>query len=446
MSTLYQSVSVTCPNCRQPFTTPVVTLIDAVENPETKSLLLSGQINVAACPHCGHAGMLGTPLVYHDADKELLFAYIPGELGLSESNQQQVIGDITNQLLSSLPSEKRKGYLLQPKTFWRLEGMLESILEADGVTPEMLQAQREKIQLLERLLETTDIDTRKIVAQENEGRIDYEFFQLLSLQIEVSQGQDDGSLEELLNLRRQLLDWTSTGKEMAAREEAISSLGDQVTREGLLEKLVDAALAGHDTKVETMVTVARPAIDYVFYQQLTQQIDTAHQEGQEDKAETLRNLREKILDLTAQVDAEIQRLSNRATQLLQTILDSDEPAQTLRTHLHEIDDVFLNVLAARMADAEKGQRTEEIAKIAQISQALMALVEESQPPEVQLVSKLLGAEYPSGTETLLTEAKDLLSDDLLQIMEAIIAEFQGSGRIEPAERLAKIKEQAEGMI
>ena len=115
-------------------------------------MLLSGQLNVAVCPQCGHAGMLATPLLYHDADKELLFTFVPSELGASELEQQRMFGEATSRIISSLPAEQRKAYLLQPRSFLRLEAMVEAILEADGITPEMLAAQRARVALLDRLL------------------------------------------------------------------------------------------------------------------------------------------------------------------------------------------------------------------------------------------------------------------------------------------------------
>ena len=94
----YQTVPVTCPSCQNRFVSPVLTTIDVGQRPEAKTLFLSGQLNVAVCPQCGHAGVLSTPLVYHDPDKELLFTYLPSELGVPEDERQRLIGDLTNRI------------------------------------------------------------------------------------------------------------------------------------------------------------------------------------------------------------------------------------------------------------------------------------------------------------------------------------------------------------
>ena len=253
----YQTVPVTCPSCSNRFVSPVLTTIDAGQDPEAKAMFLSGQINVAACPQCGHAGMLSTPLVYHDPNKELLFTYVPAELGLPEIEQQRLIGDLTNRVMSSLPPEQRKGYLLRPQSFLRIEGMVEAVLEADGITPEMLEAQRAKADLLDRLLRETSDDSRRTIMRENDEQLDYEFFQILTLNIELAQANaQEEAVGQLLELRRQLLEWTTTGTQVAIREDAIRELGSELTREGLLKKLVEASQAGEDTKVETMIAVA----------------------------------------------------------------------------------------------------------------------------------------------------------------------------------------------
>lgn len=442
----YQTVPVTCPNCNNRFVSPVLTIVDVGQTPEAKALLLSGQLNIAVCPQCGHAGMLSTPMVYHDPEKEILFTYLASELGLPEVEQQRIIGDMTNRVISALPAEQRKGYLLRPDGFFRLERMIEAILEADGITPEMLQAQRAKTTLLDRLLRASSDDARQLIVQENETQIDYEFFQILTLNIELAQanGQEE-AVQQLLGLRKQLLAWTAAGREVADREEAIKELGTELTREGLLEKLIDAALAGKQTKVETMVAVARPAIDYVFYQELTARIETAEQTGSTQQARTLKALRENILELTAEIDAEVQKATEEAAKLLQKILQSDDLEKTVRANQGRIDDLFMSALAMNIQSAEQSGRSDDVERLAQLSDIIMNLVQESQPPEIQLINRLMSVEYPNGTQMLLDENRQRVNPQLLEIMQLVEEDLIQSGREEVARRLTKIREQAATM-
>ena len=443
----YQTVPVTCPNCQYQFVAPVLTIIDAGQSPEAKALFLSGQINVAACPQCGHAGMLSTPLVYHDPEKELLFTFVPPASSVTETEQQRIIGDLTNRVISTLPTEQRKGYLLHPRGFLRLETMIEAILKADGITKEMLEAQRAKTNLLDRLLRATSDKVRRVIAQENEERIDYEFFQLLTLNIELVQARgQDQTAQQLLRLRGQLLDWTTTGKEVTAREEAIKSLGTEITREGLLDKVVEAALAGEQAKVETMVAVARPAVDYIFYQQLTGRIEAAERAGKVEDAKTLKSLRQTILDLTAQIDAQVQQATEQAAQFLQEATDSDNPEKAIRANLDQVDELFLGVLATNLDAAKRSGQTERLERLQQISEVITNLILESQPPEIQLINQLLAAEYPDSTQALLEENQQQVKAELLETMQLVGNDLAQRGREEAAQRLAHIREQAAAMV
>lgn len=439
----YQTVPVTCPSCSNRFVSPVLTTIDAGQDPEAKAMFLSGQINVAVCPQCGHAGMLSTPLVYHDPNKELLFTYVPAELGLPETEQQRLIGDLTNRVMSSLPPEQRKGYLLRPQSFLRIEGMVEAVLEADGITPEMLAAQRAKADLLDQLLRETSDDSRRAIVRENDEQLDYEFFQILTLNIELAQANaQEEAVAQLLELRRQLLEWTTVGHQVADREDAIRELGSELTREGLLEKLVEASRAGEDTKVETMIAVGRPAIDYVFYQQLTARIEAEDERGNTNEADELKALRERVLDVTAAVDAELQRATEQANQLLQQILASEDLEASVSSHLDQIDELFLNALALNLQAAEQAGRADEAQRLQQLGDILMRLIQESQPPELQFINSLLTADYPDGTQALLEENRQQIDDRMLELMRLVEDDLTQSGRVELAQRLAGIQIQA----
>lgn len=439
----YQTASIACPNCQHRFTTPVLTIIDVDQNPQLKSLFLSGQINVAVCPQCGQGGELATPLVYHDSEKELLLTLVPAEMGLSDLEQQRIIGDLTNRVISALPPEKRKGYLLRPRTFMRRETMIEAILEADGITPEMLEAQRARADLLERLVSTTSEEARRAIAQANDAQIDYEFLHLLSLNLDLAEARGHAdAAQQLKTLRQQLLDWTTIGQEATRQGEAIRSLGPEVSREELLDKVVAAALEGQDSIVQALVAVARPVIDYAFYQQLAARIEVAEQAGDAEQAKTLKQLRETILELTTQLDAEYRQAALEAGELLEQILDSEDLEQAVRDNVQGIDETFLDVLGASMETAREAGQEEDIEKLRRVAAAIGKLVEESQPAELQFINELMQADYPDGTQALLVENRDQVDEVFLELMDIISADLAQRGQEEAARQMAKIREQA----
>ena len=448
-SALYQTIPITCPNCRTRFATPVMTIIDVGQHPEAKAIFMSGQLNIAACPQCGYAGMLNTPLVYHDPDKELLLTYVPTEIGLSEVEQQRIVGDLTNRVISALPAEKRKGYLLRPKSYLRLEAMLKDVREAEGITQEVLDAQRAQAELLDRLLRAGEEQARQAIVQANDAQIDYQFLDLLALNIEVAQrGQQPALASELLALQEQLLRWTTLGRELAARQEAIAGLGQQLTREGLLDKLIEAATQGGETKsvkIETLVAVGRPAIDYIFYQQLTERIAAAERAGQREQAETFTALRQTILDETARLDEQERQAAEEAMELLQQALESDDPQAFIRANISQVDDLFMSILAANLQAAERAGQTEAVEQLGKIGEAVTAFILESQPPEIQFVNQLLSSEYPEGTLALLQENRQRITGQLLEVMRLVADDLAKSGRQETAQRMVQVREQAAGM-
>jgi len=250
----------------------------------------------------------------------------------------------------------------------------------------------------------------------------------------------------LATLRQQLLDWTSAGKEVAARQEAIRELGPQVTREELLDKLVAAEQAGDETRIETMVAVARPLVDYTFYQQLSERIEAAEAAGQQDEVGSLKSLRQKVLELTAEIDAEMQQLAQESGALLEEIAASDDVEQAVRDSLPRLDQFTMELLAERMHAAEQAGDRQRMEQLQRVADALMRVIEESQPQEIRFINELLSTDYPAGTGTLLEERRALVSEELLGLMELVEKDLAEENRAELASRLAQIRQQAAGFL
>ena len=183
-----QAASVTCPACGTQFSVQVYSIIDVGQDPQQKQQFLSGQLNQARCPQCGTGGMLATPFLYHDPGKQLALVFLPSSLNMPEDRQQRLIGQLTNEAMMSLPPEERRSYLFQPAVFFRMEGLMKRILEADGITEEMLAAQEAKVRLIEEFLETQgDEDTLRSLADEHRQSLDYGFFQTLTANLEAAE-------------------------------------------------------------------------------------------------------------------------------------------------------------------------------------------------------------------------------------------------------------------
>ena len=202
----------TCPQCRQPVLVEVEQVFDMAKDPLAKQKILSNQANFFQCSACGYQGLLGIPIVYHDPEKELLLTFFPPDLNTPVNEQEKQIGPLIQRIMDNLPKEQRKAYLLQPKSMLTYQTLIEKILEADGITKEMLEDQQQRINLLERLLKTP-ADQRLDVINKEKDIIDINFFSILSRIIESAMAQgDEESQKPLLELQKLLFENTETGK------------------------------------------------------------------------------------------------------------------------------------------------------------------------------------------------------------------------------------------
>ena len=444
MASTPQILPVTCPYCRAKFTAPIRRVVDVSQEPQLKAALLQGRLNLATCPQCGNTGMLNAPFIYHDLEKELALCFVPAELNLAATDQQKLIGDLTNAVINSLSPEKRKGYLLQPKVFFSLQGLLDIILQADGITKEMIEAQRARGELIYKLLDAKDGERLKQLVEEHDAELDYEFFQTLTAAIETARadGKDDLA-QHLLALRTRLLDLSTVGKREAAQRKVIESLGEKVTREDLLQKMIECE---DKDQLQTYVALGRPLMDYTFFLALAEKINSAQAEGKIEEAQRLTDLRARILELQAKYDAEVAIALQRAADLLREILQSQDRKATARKHLREIDDTFFAILSANIAQAEEKGQKEIADDLRQVGDLILELLHESAPPEIRLINQLMKAKYPKGTKKILEKNATQVTAELIEVMDFMTANLKRDGHEEAAQRLSKIRIQAAEMI
>src|SRR3990172_2498514 len=129
-----------------------------------------------------------------------------------------------------------------------LQGLIEKVLEGEGITKEMLDAQKKRVELLQRMLTATETALPDLVKQEV-ANIDGEFFTLLSRMLEAAiAARDETAVNKMGKLQEELLAHTEIGKqikeqadEIEAARKALESAGKELTREKLLELLIDTA-------------------------------------------------------------------------------------------------------------------------------------------------------------------------------------------------------------
>lgn len=423
---------ISCPQCQKRYIVQVRSVIDVGEEPELKEEFLRGQVNYAECPECGSAGVLSTPLLYHDPEKELLITFVPPEMGLAAQQQEQVVGSLVKAVMDSLPAEKRKGYFLKPKSALTYDSLYDMVLEADGISPEVLERQRAQLKLLNSLLVAADDDkTIDKLVEENRAQLDYSFFLLLGNAIDAqSEGGRKEDVAVLTKLRDKLLARVNLSAPEAAPEAA--SYDELVT-------LLQGAMG--DKSWTATVAVNRQRLDYGFFQALTAQIEAAEQAGQKEEADRLTALRDAVLDELDAQDKMLRDVEDRALLLTLKIAIAPDIAAAVRANVDHIDQMFLNVVA-RLQSVATAQKEEEVAgRLHTVLETTLEVIEEKLPPANRLINKLMRGQYPEGTNALLEAHRGLLDDAFLNTYDQYVTRVQRTGADELVEHAKKVREQ-----
>lgn len=425
-----------CPNCRQPVIVEIEQLFDVGVDPQNKQRILSGMANHISCPNCRFEGSAAVPIVYHDPEKELLLTYFPPEMGLPLNEQEKRIGPIINKVFNNLPAEKRRAYLLQPKTMLTMQTMIETILQADGITKEMIQAQQKKISLIERLVNSTP-DVRKELIKQEDKIIDREFFSIFSriIQVSLQQGDQQGA-QMLAALQQDLLSESTAGKELAEQskeaEAAVKSLQD-AGKEGLTrEKLLDLIItAPTETRLTTLVSLARSGIDYSFYEMLTKRID----EAKADEKEKLLKLRTTILEITDQIDQAMKLELEQTKKLLDSILASPNISEATMQNINSVNDLFVDLVKSELQSARQQGDLAKSGKLQQVFDVLQKL--SAPPPEYEFIEELLSSSDDDEIIRKLSQNPDKLTPEFLQLLNGVIT--QGEQQDKDMEGLESMK-------
>jgi hypothetical protein len=406
-----------------------IQIVDVGRDPGLKSALLSGRLtNLAA------------PFIYHDPSKQIAYVLMPMELNLRDNDQQRIIGQLTQQVMRGLPEDAPRAYLLQPKMYITLQSLIEAILEQDGVTPEVLRAQQEKVELLRELARSTDEAGLRAKARENDAKIDAAFLDILSASIEanLNAGREQAA-NQLGGLQQILIQETTYGKKVGARVALLEAFQKSPTREVLLDQLVSAPDA---ESREMLIALGRQLLDYAFFQQLTQKIEAASAE----EKDRLIGLRKEIQDTRDKVDEASRAFMQEKVALIQAIASSKDPLQTAQEREAEIDDAFFSVLQANAQEAQRRGDEQTLKALSAVNEIAMQIMAERQPPEVQMINALLSANYPEETGKMLEELKDIADDRLIGVMAQFADQLAQQDRTELAAKMTKVMVQARGIL
>ena len=439
---------VTCPNCGTRFAAQLEQIIDVTNNPQAKSQFLSGQHNAPTCPNCEMRFNVTVPIAYHDAKKDLLMVYVPMELNLNNAEQERIVGQMTRTITNSLPMEQRKGYLFNPRRAFTLQGMMESILEEDGITKEMLQARQAKLDIVQKALMTHPEKYEDFVA-DNDEKLDGEFFQMMSTMIETAMATgSQNEAYQIAQIRDRLLQLTSYGQEVMAmmqEQEAameavaadLQEMGDEVSYEKLLDLAIDYAEDDH--RLQVLVGFVRQAMDYQFLEMLSERIEAA---GSQDEADLLTHVRDRIVALSEQVDRQRQAQVQQATALIQELVNHPNMEEAVAQYLPAMNDLVLAVIDANIQSSEEHGDTQLAERLHLLQQTIHNLIAQSSPPEVQFISELLQAPSEMDARLMLLDHAHEFGDGLLETIDALIDDLTERGADPIVQQLVALREEA----
>jgi hypothetical protein len=423
-------------------------LADVAQDPEVKARLLGGQLNAVQCPRCGNVFQVPSPLVYHDPRKELLITLLPMGINMPKPQQDKLIGDLIREVTNKLPSEQRKGYLFNPRQALTMQGLVDQVLQADGVTPEMMEDQRNKMKLVETLVQASDEDLPRLV-QENDAMIDTQFLQLMTLMAQrmLAEGRADMA-QHVISTQQAIVELSSVGQELIAQsqqqEETVREVAEEIRAMGARAQRADflnmaIKYANDDQRLQALVGLARPAFDPQFFQELT--VKTSQAPAAE--RETLENLAQRIAELTSAIDQQSQMALQESVELLQAFLSDPNPDELIRDNISLVDDAFMAVLTANIQEAERQRDIAASARLKELYNKVVTILRENMQPELRLVNDILSAPTDEDARAIIRSEAATYGERLLQMFDAVGDVMASRGDQNMMRRLQFARQEAE---
>jgi len=415
-------IQTSCPNCQQPIIAEIQQVIDVGRNPQAKNLILSGELNMALCQVCGFQGQLPVPVVYHDAEKELLFTFSPPDANKTMEEKERELAPLLKTVIDNLEPKDRKGYLFQPKVMLTINNLVKNILLEDGITEEMIKNQQEKMKLLDSLFSLEGEKLTETI-RANKDQVDREFFALFA---EIAQrilaSQDKNATEKIRSIQEILMTETEVGKEILeetqeiqAASKSLEALGKNLTRSSLLELVIGAPTI---ERVKALTSLARQAMDYEFFQMFTDKIEKTDDNSRDSLVEK-RNL---MLKLTQQIDQQLLERVNEAKEQIEIFISEEPIEDKLMENLNLIDQYFVQALTSEMELAVKDNQVERKEKLEKLMQLIQDL---TTPAELKIVEQLLTvSKDEKKLGEMLNKLGDQINTELIDYMTSIIGNYE----------------------
>jgi len=270
------------------------------------------------------------------------------------------------------------------------------------------------------------------------------FFTMLRQYIETaSQLNDNKQLVPLINLQAKLMTETETGRRLEKQQIALHGLNRAAKETGGLTPaiLLSQILKNQEDPdlVRILAQVGLQAMTYEFFAGLTNEIEREQLSGNQEAVERLSAIRSDLLQMQEEIQDQTRQILGEAQKVLETILAADDMQNALEKNINKIDDAFMYVLSGETARAEDMGPQDRLDKLNALRELLVSEAESQSPPEIRLLNNLVGAESEEARWQLIEDNRELLSPDLVAVIDALQEQAESTGQEELQNRLSAVK-------
>jgi hypothetical protein len=241
-----------------------------------------------------------------------------------------------------------------------------------------------------------------------------------------------------------MLEHSTYGREVAERQkeqdavvqevmDEVNALGDQPERSDFIDLVLK--YRDDEQRIQALVGLARPALDYDFFVQFGERISQAPADERDD----LEELRDTLRSLTDAVDQQSRSVMQQKAQFLQILLNSQDYEEMLRENIELVDENFLAVLTANVQEADRRGDAAVSAKLKEIYEVAMALLRAQMPPQIRFVNELLAAPDAESWQAVIDANPDQLTPEILLVVDDAVDVFNQQGQPQVAQRLKDIR-------
>jgi hypothetical protein len=126
-------------------------------------------------------------------------------------------------------------------------------------------------------------------------------------------------------------------------------------------------------------------------------------------------------------------------QFLQALLNAPDFEPLLMQNLEVVDDNFMAVLSANIQEAERRKDVVVLAKLRQIYEKVVGMLQDQMTPELRFLNELLSAPDLATMQQMVNQQAGQFDRELLEVVDAVEQLFVSQGQQEGLDRLSLIR-------